>query len=170
MKINRPPVPARKGRAFSDIDHVITEKGSVYRYLPNGMTQRFKTAEGRLSPPKDILVYVPDFESLLRMESIDRPGNTEDEYYASLLDHVHDRSKWIRVANRDGRSFRTNHEIVADGGPIWIAFGEGESLSFCLPAFHLPKEGYLAYDVKYEADNTCRRHLGHKVTQVVFKP
>lgn len=37
---------------------VITARGSVYRYLSDGRTQRFKTATGELHEPQDTLVFI----------------------------------------------------------------------------------------------------------------
>ena len=49
---------------FEDIDFVETLNGSIYRYLPDGHTQRFKKTANRMCEPQDVLVYIPSFEAL----------------------------------------------------------------------------------------------------------
>lgn len=41
---------------------IITEKGSVYRYLPDGRTQRYKAITNVLNEPMDVMVFVPPWE------------------------------------------------------------------------------------------------------------
>lgn len=43
------------------IDYVETEKGSVYTYLPDGRTQRFKKAANETYSPQDAIVFIPDW-------------------------------------------------------------------------------------------------------------
>ena len=44
------------------IDHIVTEHGSVYQYLPDGRTQRQNKVKDKTYEPQDILVFVPPYE------------------------------------------------------------------------------------------------------------
>jgi hypothetical protein len=138
--------------AWSQIHHVVTERGSVYRYLPNGKTQRFKTLENYLSPMKDLLVFIPN------------PGHAE-----RVLDYVHDSNTRVRVVNANGRHMKSNEDINRDGGPIYITLGRGETVDHRVPASHLPKIGYSAFDQTINSDGTTRLHLGHAVSKIALK-
>jgi hypothetical protein len=47
---------------FKSEKTIETAKGSTYRYLPSGKTQRFKKVEGKEYEPQDILTFVPNYE------------------------------------------------------------------------------------------------------------
>ncbi|MBA3064250.1 hypothetical protein FP803_02320, partial [Candidatus Woesearchaeota archaeon] len=46
-------VQKEEGDINKEIDYIETEKGSMYKYLPDGRTQRFKKAEGRYYEPQN---------------------------------------------------------------------------------------------------------------------
>ncbi len=43
---------------------ITTAKGSVYKYLPDGRTQRFKQATGELNDPQDSIVFIPPWDMI----------------------------------------------------------------------------------------------------------
>ncbi len=143
---------AGKGFTWSQIHHVVTERGSVYRYLPNGKTQRFKTLENHLSPVKDLLVFIPD------------QGHAE-----LVLDYVHTPNTRVRVVNKTGRHLKSNDDIDRDGGPIHITLGRGETIDHRVFVSHLPEIGRSAFDQTINPDGSSRLHLGHAVSKIALK-
>lgn len=51
---------------WTDIEKVTTAKGSSYKYLDDGRTQRFKKVEGKQYEPQDILVFIPSYEWIIK--------------------------------------------------------------------------------------------------------
>jgi hypothetical protein len=43
---------------------LVTAKGSVYTYLPDGRTQRYKAATETLEAPQDLLVFMPPWNTI----------------------------------------------------------------------------------------------------------
>jgi hypothetical protein len=162
---------------FSDIDSVETARGSVYRYLPDGMTQRFKKAENSLRPPKDALVYVPDYEWVKEnapQEELVKLGDDETEYEDTLLGYVHDGNREIYITDLFGKKLGSNREIESADGPIYLVFISNGKQDFSVPVSHTPKIGYSTYDMaKYydqeEQKWMRRRHLGNKTVKITLK-
>ena len=158
--------------SFSDIDHVVTGHGSIYRYLPDWTTQRYKTAEKSLRDPKDVLVYIPSFDKIkgsIPEEAQKYIGSTESDYENVLLEYIHDTDKDVFVVNRDGKIIENNKAIADDGGRIYLAFGAKGKVDFYIPVSHTPVVGYSSFDKKTEPDGSWRRHLGNKVVKIMLK-
>jgi|GEM_PF-3033539 len=163
-----------KGEKFSfeDIDHVVTEKGSVYRYLPNWTTQRFKTAENYLSDPKDVLVYIPNLDEVrgsLSEKDLKFIGTTESGYMNIMLKYIHDTEKDVHIRNRDGKIIENNKAIGDDGGQIFLTFGANGKVDFYIPVSHMPVVGFMTFDKQTNPNGSWRRHLGNKVVKILLK-
>jgi hypothetical protein len=156
---------------FNDIAHVVTERGSVYRYLPNGQTQRYKEAEKSLRPSKDVLVYVPNFESVkdkLSPEALATFGKDGQDFEETMLEYIHSEDKRVNVVDRFGEPVETNAAVIKEGGDVYLSFGDRVKTDFTIPVSHIPKIGYSTFD-KGRSKEGVRQHLGNKVTKIVLK-
>jgi hypothetical protein len=146
-----------------------TEKGSKYTYLPNGKSQRFKTAENKLQEPQDLLVFVPNYEWVesknpewLKQNNL----KSETAYTQYLLGKVQGQeSVWI--INEQGSKFENTSEIT---GKAFIAFGKDGKVETMLPVNKEPTVGFFTYDTRViSRENgvvSRERHLGNKVTSI----
>ena len=99
--------PQSEKLQFGDIAEVRTEKGSIYRYLENGKTKRFKAAENKQYEEQDALVYVPDFAWVSKYAppgTRERLGENETIYVDILLEYVQnprkDGKKYVLLTKR----------------------------------------------------------------------
>jgi len=82
-----------------------TAKGSVYRYLPDGRTQRYKKAEGKEYEPQDVVVFIPDWNTLSKVASKEFLASFDNnplEYEQTVIGYTHTRKK-IYVVDQDGK-------------------------------------------------------------------
>jgi hypothetical protein len=158
---------------------IITAMGSVYKYLPDGRTQRFKTATGELSEPQDTIVFIPPFETikdwaLKAYPKIFKGIENEAQYEALLVHYVHGGNKTIRVTDQTGKELTNNTEAAkAERVLAALVDKDDTTQSFYLPVSREPKIGYNTYDTtKYKDENgeTVRdKHLGNKVTDIKYQ-
>ncbi len=173
------------------IDYVITKKGSIYKYLPDGRTQRFKKVEDKNYEPQDAMVFVPSWEWILKnkdkmpKEYLDNNvfGESEIQYTENLLDYVQKRTvdkesgKKVYIIDVKGNKLETNEDILKAGEKIFLWFGEEKSKDkhvehFRIPVTTRPTVGYSTFDSrKYKkGDNWMReKHLGNEVIEIVRK-
>jgi hypothetical protein len=162
---------------LEDVASVETAKGSVYRYLPDGTTQRFKKVEGREHDPQAALVYVPDYAWVKKNAPPDllaRLGENEAQYTQTLLDYVHAKGLGVRILDKSGKSLESNKEIEEVGGLAYLAFFRNGKVDFYIPVSHKPKIGYSTFDTRkyYDQENEQwmrERHLGNKVVKINLK-
>lgn len=173
-------VPQGEVLGFDDIASVETVKGSVYRYLPDGTTQRYKKVEGKEYDAQSALVYVPDytwFKAHAPKHLLDRLGDNEAIYTERLLEYVQNPrkdGKKVYIVDGTGRKIETNKEIKETKGTIYLAFLSGDATEFTIPVSHVPKIGFMTFDTRTYADaNTGERmrerHLGNRVAKIVRK-
>jgi hypothetical protein len=167
MNINMPGMPLGQ-----KIHSVVTEKGSVYTYLPSGKTQRFKKAEGRLYEPQDVLIYVPGFDWVVD-NSPERQrkffGENRVQYDQTLLSYVQSKGKKTYIVDSSGRKLKSNEEVTSKSGLVLLAFGDRNGVDFCIPVTGDPRIGFKTFDTrKYqERERTMREnHLGHRVIKI----
>jgi hypothetical protein len=87
--------------------------GSVYKYLPDGRTQRFKVATGELSEPQDTIVFMPSWErigqwALQAYPEIFKGVENSAQYEALLVHYVHGGNKTIRIVDQTGAEMMNN--------------------------------------------------------------
>lgn len=162
---------------LEDVASVETAKGSVYRYLPDGTTQRFKKVEGKEYDPQAALVYVPDYAWVQKNappETLAKLGDNETQYIENLLEYVHWKGRSMYIIDKSGKKLESNQDIESAEGPVYLAFLSDDKVDFYIPVSHKPKMGYSTFDTrKYydkENDQWMRdRHLGNKVVKINLK-
>jgi hypothetical protein len=176
------PFPREKERPREidrEIDSVITAKGSVYRYLPDGTTQRYKTAEQKDYEPQTAIVFVPDYETIKKSAPSSFNvyavlGENETQFEQSILEKVQGNGSRSYIVNAQGTKLNTNEAIEQETGPIFLRFGSDNKVDFFLPVSPKPKVGYYPFDTRKYHDPQDRqwkreRHLGNKVTEIRYK-
>lgn len=163
-----------------DVDSVVTAYGSVYTYLPDGRTQRFKAVEGKTYDPQEALVYVPNFEWIKPRASqrlLDIFGDNEAQFEQTLLDYVYGEHKQCFIVDRNGKKIATNQEIQEleqQGQPVFMTFGAEEEVDFAIPVSSRPRLGFSTYDTTKFRDEESgeymrQAHLGNSVVRIIKK-
>jgi len=167
--------------SFDDISEVETAKGSAYRYLPDGTTQRFKKVEGKTYEQQSALVYVPDYNWIKANapeQVLKQLGENELIYHEILLDYVQNPRKdgrKVYIIDKTGKKIETNEEIKNSDGPVYLAFiSDGSKADFTIPVSYTPKLGWMAFDTRRYVDEETgesmrERHLGNAVVKITTK-
>ena len=157
---------------------LITERGSVYRYLPDGRTQRFKTATGELNEIQDTLTFIPPYDLVKEQGSklysdIFKGVENTAQYDQLLLEYAQLEGRTIRVIDENSKELTSVAEIE-NAKRVFLAFVDKNNAknSFTLPVSKEPKLGYLTFDTrKYKGEDgkTYReRHIGNKVKDIKY--
>lgn len=166
--------------AWNDIVEVETAKGSTYRYLPNGTTQRYKKVENKEYEPQAALVYMPDYAWVKQnapAHILDRLGENELTYIEILLEYVqnpHKEKKKVYIVDSNGNKIETNQAVWTTEGPIYVAFLTNGTVDFSIPVSKKPKIGFMTFDTRVYRDEKTgermrERHLGNKVVKITLK-
>lgn len=166
--------------SYEDISSVVTQKGSVYKYLPDGRTQRYQTAKEELHEPQDAIVYIPDWEwvkSHVRDESYLRKlGENSTQYNQNILRYVQTSGKKANIVNAEGKKLETNEDIKNEESQIYLVFYErgAEELDISIPVSHTPQQGFKTFDTrKYRDEETeelmRESHIGNPVKEINLK-
>lgn len=156
-----------------EVDKVITAKGSIYQYLDNGKTQRWKKATNTLCEPQDVLVYIPNHEWVLRSapESMKHTfGNDKFEYAQMLRDYIHMDEHTIRIVDSQGRPIRSNSE--AKRVQPYAALIRGNKTTHAIPVTPNPVIGFNPFDFRYFKEGNVthkEKHLGNPVVEIIYK-
>ena len=149
-----------------------TAKGSTYRYLPSGKTQRFKKVEGKEYEPQDILTFVPNYEWIKsnNPQWLEKQGLENDTQYTQyLLEKVQGKGK-VWIVDSKGKKIETNQDAkTADR--LFIAFGKKDgTVEDFIPVSKEPVIGFYTYDSRIHFDEKGERyrdrHLGNKVVKI----
>ena len=157
------------------IDYIITEKGSEYKYLPDGRTQRFKKVENKYYEPQDALVFVPDFEWIKKNapeKILKLLGENETQYIQGLLEYIQGKGKKNYIVNKTGKKLEKNKDIADEDGQVFLTFGDKDKVDFLIPVAREPKKGFYTFDTrKYKENGEHKRekHLGNKIKEIVEK-
>ncbi len=162
---------------WKDIKEVETAKGSTYRYLEDGTTQRFKKAENKEYDPQAALVYVPGYKWVKEHappQILEKLGENELIYNDILLEYVQNprkEGKKVYIIDKVGKKIETNAEIQSAEGQIYLAFLTGDTVDFSIPAYHKPEMGFMTFDTRTYTDEETgeymrERHLGNAVVRI----
>jgi len=155
----------------SNIASVTTAQGSVYRYLPDGRTQRYQTIFDVLHEPQDILVFVPNFDWVQKHAPKDiqeQLGRNATQYMQLLLSYVQGHGKKRYIIDQNGRKLRSNKE-VDEFGRVYLTLGDASKVDFYIPVFPFPRLGFSTFDTrKYKVNGEYfrERHLGNNVVDI----
>jgi predicted NAD-dependent protein-ADP-ribosyltransferase YbiA (DUF1768 family) len=156
-----PPPPVQQATpvstdALKDVESFETAKGSVYTVLPNGKTQRFKTATGEQNEPNDLIVFVK-FENAQQEQDFLYAQNRQD-------------GKKLYVVDSAGNVYDTNEQVK--GKDVKLAIIKDGKVIETVETSLEPKIGYNTFDQRrYDEKGEKYRstHLGNKVTKINYK-
>jgi hypothetical protein len=141
---------------FSNIESFETAKGSVYTVLPDGRTQRFKTATNELNEPYDLIVFV-------------KFKNAEEEQeFLEAQNRLNGQKLYI--VDSEGNIYNTNKEAL--GKDVKLVIVKDDKVIKSVETSLEPKIGYNTFDQRrYEENGEKYRstHLGNKVTKINYK-
>lgn len=160
------------------ISEVVTARGSIYKYLPDGRTERFKTATQEQNNAQDVLVFIPPYDLVIEQArklypEIFRGIENQILYEQLLLEYAQGKGRTIRVVDEKGKELSSNKEVeLAARAFAYFVDKQNQKNSFFLPISKEPKIGYQTYDTRKYKDadgETYReRHLGNKVTEIRY--
>ena len=155
------------------IDRIVTEKGSIYRYLPNGKTQRYKKIDDSLQNHQDILVFVPPYDWVKQNspENVrDKLGRNEKEYIRMIETYIFVQGKKARIVDSSGKKLASNEEVRQTEGQVFLALGTETETDLAIPVSKEAKLEFYAFDTRKFENGTLREsHLGHKVVEIIEK-
>ena len=157
------------------IASIETAKGSIYYFLPDGRTQRFKKVENKQYEPQDVLVFIPDWETLslkAPKDFLDRFENSKFEFKEIILEYCH--SMKIYIIDKDGNKIDSN-EKAKTASQIFLAFCKDSDspADFIIPVSVKPKIGWNIYDTRKYFNETKQKwereqHIGNKVAKINY--
>jgi hypothetical protein len=160
---------------LEDIDFVETLNGSIYRYLPDGSTQRFKKTANKMCEPQDVLVYIPSFDAL--EEKVPKlleemAAETMGMYEQTLLEYVQNSNKKCYIIDKDGNKIKTNEQAFKTQGQLFLTLGDENKTDFYIPVSRIPRIGFYTYDTRKYQENggwLRERHMGHEVIRIAMR-
>ncbi len=157
---------------------VTTARGSTYKYLPDGRTQRYKKAIQELNEPQDILVFIPPWDlinedALKIYPEIFQGIENQPQYEQLLLKYAQIDGHTMRVVDLNGNELRSNKEI-SEKDRVLLAFIDraDPKNTFTLPISITPKIGYITFDtrkfVDQDGETKRQRHIGNEVVDIKY--
>ncbi len=154
-----------------------TSKGSIYTYLPDGRTQRYKTKAKELCEPQDVIVFIPSWEEIKEGAQKNYPeifGGIENtlQYEQLILEFAQTHGFTIHIVDGEGRLLLKNEDIenVERAFAHFIDKGNNRN-NFFLPVRTVPKVGDYTYDSRYYKDgesNMHEQHIGNRVEEIDY--
>lgn len=154
-KYNPPATPKSTG-SLSNVESFETSQGSIYNVLPNGKTQRFKTATGELNEPNDLIVFVK-FNNAQQEQDFLAAQNRLDDHKLYVVDD-------------EGNIYNTNEQVA--GKDVKLVIVKNGKIIQTVETSLAPIIGYNTFDQRrYEENGEGYRstHLGNKVTKINYK-
>jgi hypothetical protein len=158
---------------------ITTAKGSVYSYLEDGRTQRYKLANETLESPMDLLVFIPPWEQIADKAKELYPDifagiENETQFEQLMLEYMEKRGKkTIRPAVGTQETYSLAN--MSSDTQVFLNFVDKENrrVDFVLPTSREPKIGYKTFDARKYIDPDTResmkeRHIGNKVVKIEY--
>jgi hypothetical protein len=173
-KVSEPTRPEAIKRPKS----VTTSKGSVYTYLPDGRTQRYKTVEQDLKEPQNILVYIPDLSSLKNWQHFQKLPEWFREYPNKQVmeilaaDYVQNENKSVFLKDVSGKIIKDNVEAASKETLLCFIDKESGQIEFALPVVTEPVIGFTTFDARFyqndKGENKYKCHIGNDVINIEY--
>jgi hypothetical protein len=158
------PVISDKGVAekspLKNIESFETSKGSVYKVLPDGRTQRFKTKTGELKEPQDLTSFVK-FE-----------GQDEDNYLQAIHGYNGESVHIVGLVDGKVTELKTNEEAKNATNHKLVILDKDGKIVDKIDALLSPKEGYNVFDqrqIDKKGNGTFEKHIGNTVSKITEK-
>jgi hypothetical protein len=171
----------REGKDYEieKIDAIETSQGSVYKYLSDGTTQRFKKTESKEFKPQDLMVYIPDFDYIRARTEwsslVERFENDEHLYNQTLLKTTHGEGD-AYVVDFDfnpPKILQTNEEVRAGKKVSLVCIFRDGTPRLSIPISPKPLIGFMTYDERTftgdDGKSYRENHIGNKVTKIALK-
>lgn len=144
---------------LNGIESFETSQGSVYTVLPDGRTQRFKTATGEQNEPQDLTVFVKFKDAQQEQDFLNGAQNQKS-------------GTKVYVIDEQGNRYSKNSDIK--GKDVKLALVDektGEVLQI-VETKQEPTEGYNTYDERRfteDGQEYREKHIGNKVSKITTK-
>ncbi len=156
--IKEPVLSSSKGRLDAlKIDSFETEKGSVYKILENGKTQRYKTITKEKLEPQDLMVFA-------KFKNVQQ----EQDFLNGVQNREGSGTK-VYVIDKEGNKYDTNEQIKDKDVRLALVDTKTNSVIETVETKKEPTIGYNTFDQRrYKENNESYResHIGNKVTKI----
>jgi hypothetical protein len=145
----------KKEAPFKGIASFETAKGSVYTVLPNGKTQRFKTATKEQDEPQDLTVFV----------KFKNPAQEQD--FLEGVQKSETSGTKVYVIDLEGNKYDTNEQ--AAGKDVRLALVKDGKVIDTVETSTTPQIGYNTFDqrrLKKDGEGYRQVHIGNKVVKI----
>lgn len=137
-----------------------TSQGSIYKYLPDGRTQRYKTAEGKGYDPQDLTSFVK-FKDL----------EQEQRFLSGVQEGYRNGTK-VYLIDKNGKIYNRNEEAAGkDVKLALVNYKTGEVIETAKTTL-TPEKGYKVFDqrrYKEGSQEFREKHLGNEITKINYK-
>lgn len=143
-----------------------TEKGSVYKYTPEGHSERWKF-DGTHHAPMGIAVFLEDtpenLDAIQRDALVDSHCPVERRFKSYIIEKTTD-----GCGNDSMRKVYDARDIVDPGNVYFARMNAYSQIEMLRPASIAPKVGYHVYEFRKEKDGKrTTRHPGHRVSEIL---
>lgn len=166
-------------REWPKPESIVTSKGSEYRYLSDGRTQRFKKATGEMNDPQDTLVFIPPWDLIAEEATKIYPeilSGVENEtiFTEILLEFAQTKDKTIRLVDGQGKELSSNEDVEKAGQAFLLLLNKSDNTkNFYIPIGRRPVIGWNTFDTrkytKPDGSTWRERHIGNSVAQIQYK-
>ncbi len=158
---------------------VTTAKGSVYTYLEDERTQRFKSVEGEMKEPQNVLTFIPRIDSIVDWKHFDRLPNwikeRDNKQVMEILasDYIHNPDKRVVLTNESNEIVRSNAD-AAKAQSLLLQFVDSATnqTEFALPVSIEPEIGATTYDARYfdkDGKEHMSAHIGNEIVSISYE-
>ncbi len=158
---------------------ITTSKGSVYTYLPDGRTQRYKLVEKDLKEPQNVLVFIPKIEDLKEWAHYNRLPEWMKEYPSEEVmeilasDYVQSSDHKVVLGDGAGNTIKSNEEAARAGELLLYFTDSSGKAEFALPVSSDPTLGTTTFDAQFfkneNGDGRYKCHIGNKVVSIEYE-
>lgn len=149
-------VAGRKPVVESNITSFETSKGSIYTVLPDGRTQRFKTATGKQSEATDLIVFIKFVDD-----------NQEQRFLRGVQDD--NSGTKVYVIDKEGNKYSKSSDIKDKDVKFVLIDEKTNEVLEIVETKQEPTIGYNVYDERRftkDGEQYRAKHIGNKVTKI----